>query len=186
MNTYEIFRNLKRWLSLYGISLLDLILPVIDYTSNEPYTRYDHFNTEFDKHFNLLAYYQSQAQPDFPLVLVSFTDISDSACWARFRVTFDIYFETISPDDCKDFRAEVCNTPESILAFQEAINMALCELMRSADDDMRAELFDDKPWEFPMNWVVDEEHYGEVNGVIGKEILHIQTSFDISDNLSRC
>lgn len=186
MNEYTLFRNMKRWLFTYGSSLLDLLFPVENYETLDPVERYNQLSELFDKHFNLLAYYASQLQPDLPLILVSFEDITDNSCFREYRIVFDIYFQTISPQDCKDDRYNVCNSPEAILEYRELIDKALCEMMYNMGEDLRTTDFDGEPWEFPINYEVVEENWGQLTGVTGDEILHFRDSFIVSDNESIC
>lgn len=186
MDEYTLFRNMKRWLILYGIQLLDLLHPVENADEIDPIKRYENLAALFDKHFNLMAYYGMQVEPHLPLILVSFTDLTGNSCFPKYRVTFDVYFQTISPQDCKDNEVIICNSPECILDYREKINQALCELMYNMDKDMRIQMFDGKPWEYPLNYDVIGMTQGELTGMSGDEILHFQTSFDLSDNISNC
>lgn len=186
MRNYDIYMNMKRWLILYGIELLDLLFPIENDETDDPMKRYLNLTTLFDKHFNLLAYYQTQPVPDLPLILVSFDDLTGNSCFAKIRVIFDVYFQTVSPADCKDNRVNIINSPEAILGYKEQVNMALKNLLCSMDDDLRFEVFDDKPWEYPINYSMISETYGELHGVSNKEILHFQSSFVLDDNVSCC
>lgn len=186
MNTYSLFRNIKRWLAIHGQDLLDLILPIADDTKTNPLERYDNFAEELNKHFNLLAYYQSQPKPDLPVILVSFKDLTGNSCFPKMRIYFDVYFETIAPQDCKDNRTIVCNTPEDILNYNQLVNEALYCMMMNVDEDMRLEVFEGMPWDYPINFNVTENEDGIVEGLAEDEILHFQTWFDLSDNISIC
>lgn len=186
MNEYILFRNFKRWLFIYGQPLLDLLLPIKNSEATKPIDRYENLPENFNKHFNLLAYYSSQLQPDLPVVLLSFEDLSNNDCFLTYRVTFDVYFQTISPNDCKDDRIVICNSPEEILRFKQLIQEALCILMYNTDKDMRKQIFNGKLWEYPINYTVVEESYGDLTGIMGDEVLHFQTSYEITDNETTC
>lgn len=186
MNEYTIYRNIKRWLVTYGIELLDLILPIENPDETVPIHRYDDLLHEFDEHFNLLAYYSIQVEPHFPVILVSFKELTGNSCFPKWRVIFDVYFQTVSPQDCKDDEYFIGNTPEELLEYQLKVDEALCNLIQSAGDDLRVTEFHDEPWGYPINYNVDNDTSEPVEGVLGQEILHFQHSFDLSDNISVC
>ena len=87
MNEYNIYRNFKRWLVTEGTCLLDLLLPVFNENATDPSERYENLAELLDKHFNLLAYYGMQLQPNLPLILLSFNDITGNTCFPEYRVS---------------------------------------------------------------------------------------------------
>lgn len=186
LDPYTLFRNFKRWLVIHGQPLLDLILTVQDDTTDDPTKRYVDFETEFDKHFNLLSFYMTQRQVLFPAVLLTFSELPTPGCVAKFRVTFDVYFQTIAPEDSCSAIRTIPGTPEAILAWQTRLTDALCELVYNAGDDLRHEEFDGKPWELPINYVVTEDLGGILYGVQSDEVLHFQIDFDLMDTVSTC
>lgn len=186
MEEYTIYRNMKRWLFLYGYKLLDLLLPVFNERSELPTERYANLSERFDKHFNLLAYYTSQVSAELPLVLVSFEDLTGNHCFKKMIITFDVYFQTIAPSDCKDDIVHIQNSPEAMLNFQRIMNEYLCEMVYNMGEDMRATSFDDKPWSYPINYNVINQRYDSLNGIARDEILHFQTAFTLEDNETCC
>lgn len=183
---YILWRNFKRWLGVYGTQLLDLLLPIADESKTKPSERYLNYETEINKHFNLLAFYRQQVQPDMPLILVSFDDISRGSCFPVWRVSFNTYFQTISPLDCKDNDLGVCNNPESMLLFKENINHALCDMMMRIPLEMPSYSYKGKPWDYPIRYTVTNDVYGGLQGVPKDEISMFETEFTISDNVSTC
>lgn len=186
MNEYSLFLNIKRWLITRDNPLLELFFSTIAVEETEPSKKYYNLIDDFDKHINLLAYYQTQVQPDLPLILVSFDDITGTSCFAKYIVTFDVYFTTIEPIDCRDDMVSVINSPESILGYQQLVNEALGIMICSMGQDLRHAVFDDVPWEYPLNYEVEQERYEPIHGVQKKELLHFQSSFKLSDNMSCC
>lgn len=185
MEDYVIYRNIKRWLFLFGSDLLDLLLPIYDSEEVDPLERYCQLNHIFDKHLNLLAFYRSQVAPDFPLVLVSFNDLTDNSCFTKTEVVFDVFFQTVSPNDCKDDRVNIINSPESMLGYKYSVESAICKMMHNLDKLRNLE-FEGEPWGYPMNYRVISESYGSLEGVPSDEVLHFQLSFTIEDNVSCC
>lgn len=186
MNEFYLFKNLKRWLVTYGTKVLDLLIPVENEMSDVPNIRYNDLVELVDKHFNLLAYYAMQPQPNLPFIAVSFEDQTGNSCFPKTLIKFDVYFQVISPSDCKDDRLDVCNSPECILAYREAMNCALAEMVEFMGCDLKSTEFDGELWQYPINYEVTECNYGNLTGVIGDEILHFQTTFSLSENDSCC
>lgn len=187
INDYTIFRNYKRWLVTQGKQLLDLLLPVQNDVTDEPLLRYGTgFPCMFDKHFSLLAFYNEQRQPELPAILVSFHNLDDAACYRRIQVSFSTYFQTVSPHDACTDQFVVPNTPEAILEYKNRIELALCLLVYFAPEDLRKTCFEDQPWQFPINYNVNREDMGPLTGLLTDEVLHFQTSFDLTDEVSSC
>lgn len=187
IDDYTLFRNYKRWLVTQGSQLLDLLLTVQDDTSSDPAIRYgEDFASQFNTHFNLLAVYGSQRQPELPAILVSFQALEPAACFNRMRVSFDCYFQTVSPHDACDNQYIVANTPEAILEYKTRVENALCLMVHFTPGDMRRANFNGKPWEVPINYNVNSEDMGPLSGLLTDEVLHFQTSFDLTDEVSSC
>lgn len=186
MNNLAIYKNIKRWLFLYGTGLLDVVLPIENPTSCNPLERYKNLNTMFDKHINLLSYYAVNVAEYFPLILISFEDIESRYCSDKTLVIFDIYFQTISPSDCKDETSRILNSPEAILYFQNRINEELNLMMHCMGDDLKNMVFDDKKWEYPINYKVINTEFKPLEGVTVKEILYFRTTFTLVNYESCC
>lgn len=186
MEEFIVYRNMKRWLLTFGDCLLDYLVPITNpYTSN-PLKRYEGIASEIDNHFNLLAFYRSQVEPSFPLILVSIEDISDNSCFKTYQITFDVYFQTISPHDCKDDFVSVINSPEAMLEYMYNVNCGLSEMMYRMDSDLRGYDFDGTTWQYPINYNVITDVNGSLEGIPSDEILHFTRTFTILDNKSCC
>lgn len=186
MNEYTLYRNMKRWLFTYGNELLDLLLPVYDPDTLIPSQRYHNLSEEFDKHFNLLAYYSMQAQPHLPVILVEFDDITYNSCFRKYAITFHVYFQVISPIEYSDNEIIIANSPESILEYRERITCALRHMVEQMGVELRNTIFNNEPWGYPLYYDTDKWEEYKLNGKAGDEILHFSLEVELSDNKSHC
>lgn len=177
---------MKRWLVTYGTCVLDNLLPITDPKYKQPFERYCNLSEVIDSHFNLRAFYQTQVEPTLPLILVSFEDISDNACIKTYEITFDVYFQTISPHDCKDNEVTIINSPEAILAYVYHVNEALSCMIRNMDSDLRGFEFEEGVWEYPIDYTLVSDIPGTLEGISSDEILHFTHTFVVQDNVSCC
>lgn len=186
MNEVSLFYNMKRWLVIQGTQLLDLIFPIFNPHTNDPRKRYENLTTRLDEHFNLLPYYSSQVGIQLPAVLVQFEDRSSNSCFNEIQVTFNVYFQTLSPQDCKDCNNVVCNTPECILNFRQEVIYGLCDMVYNMGKDLKYTSFDGEPWQYPIEYDVTDESLGKLKGSNKDEILHFQVAFTLLDHETLC
>lgn len=140
INELNIFQSIKKWIQLYGINILDLLLPVLDDTSTDPVQRYalgdvNLFGELFNKHFSLVSYYEEQVGYSYPYLGVKIDELSDSdSCFAVYRITFVSEFSTVSP---KSEQLCIGNTPEDILQYYDELECALYDMMKSMYEDLK-------------------------------------------------
>lgn len=185
MNELKLYRNMKRWLFVIPNKLLNLLFTPNNPTATNPLDRFINLADEFDTRFNLLAYYASQVAPTFPVILVSFDNVTEG-CYPTIRVTFDVYFQTISPRDCRDGEYVITNSPESMLKYQSDVNCAFVEMLDNMSADLCGFEFDDGVWQYPVRYDIIKEEYGKLNGLSGDEVLHFKTTFTLSGNDTCC
>lgn len=155
---FRLWMTIRRLFYCYGQPFLDNILYVENHLEFEDYKkRYKDFDEEFEKHFSLSAFYNSQVGSKLPLVTLDFRAIDSHMCDPRWIIDFNYSFATISPKDCRDDVVAITNSPEGIMLFKSKLATSFIEVLYKLDClDM-----DDCP-EFKVDFEITEETIGNL------------------------
>lgn len=141
MTELSIYQSIRKWIQLYGVNILDLLLKVEVEDSNKPVIRYangvhDKFAVLFNSHVSLESYFKEQVGFQYPYLGIKIDELSDSdSCFPVYLITFISEFSTVSPKS-----EELCigNTPEDILAYYDKLECALYDMMKNLYSDLNA------------------------------------------------
>lgn len=131
---YKLWITIRRLFYTHGQVFLDLILFIDDPTEFEDYhKRYKNFDEEFEKHFSLSAFWNSQVGSDYPLVLIDFQEVNGSWCDPEYLLYMNYAYATISPADCRDNSVDILNSPEGILGYKSKLEQAFLDVINMRD-----------------------------------------------------
>lgn len=141
MTELSIYQSIKKWIQLYGVNILDLLLKVENDKSNDPLIRYANgdisvFAEMVNGHVSLESYYREQVGMKYPYLGIKIDELSNSdSCFPVYLITFISEFSTVSP---KAEQLCIKNEPESILEYYDKLECALYDMMQNLYRDLDA------------------------------------------------
>lgn len=131
---YRLWMTIRRLIYCKGQPFLDNLLFVDNPLEFEDYSvRYKDFDNEFERHFSLSAFWDSQVGSKFPLIGLNFREVDGDVCDPIYIIDFNYAFATIAPKDCRDDVVNIINSPEGIMKFKSDIATSFVEVLSLID-----------------------------------------------------